>query len=64
MKYEYRKRVNYRTNNKHSEWQKCSEKDKLKIEQNAPDKFEFRLVEKPEPTPSMKPKNETDTKKD
>lgn len=64
MKYEFRKRANYRVNDKHIDWQKCTEKQKQQIEQSAGAKFEFREVKKPKPTPSMDGEKETNTKKD
>lgn len=62
MKYEFRKRAIYRVNDKHIDWEKCTESQKAQLEASAGDKFEFREIKKPEPTPNME--KSTKMKKD
>ena len=68
MQYEYRMREIYRKNNKHAKWLKCTESQKQQLETSAGNKFEFRELKKPEPTPSMekvsKMKNDSQNGKD
>jgi hypothetical protein len=53
LKYLYRKKPQYWKRPKDSEFLKCSEAAKNKIEKMHPNGYEFKSIEPPKPTPSM-----------
>lgn len=53
LKYLYRKKSQYWKSSKDSEYLKCSEAAKEKIQKMFPNAYEFKTVEPPKPTPSM-----------
>ena len=53
LKYLYRKKPQYWKRSEDSNYLKCSESAKEKIQKMYPNGYEFKSIEAPKPTPSM-----------